>query len=170
MKKLQLYITLVIFLFLAFGCDKEDDDKVVSLRMTEEEKAEVADSIEETFSKYVEATLNMDLETKLQFFLDSKDLVIASDGSITAGKSSFAEAYNQLENTIKEFNSLEIIKKYIYILSCNSAVLTIEFDERYTSISDDVVHTRGSFLYVFQRINGKWKIVHAGGTHIPITE
>jgi ketosteroid isomerase-like protein len=170
MKKFQLYIPLVIFLFLAFGCRKEDDDALASLRMTEENKAEVAASIEETFSNYVEATLKMDWEPTLQIYLDSDKLVFAANGSVIIGKISFVEAMNQLTNTIKEFNALEIIKKYIYVLSRNSAVLTIEFNESYISISDDLIHTHGSFIYVFQRIDGEWKIVHAGGTHIPITE
>jgi hypothetical protein len=55
-------------------------------------------------------------------------------------------------------------------MSRNSAVLTIEFDESYTLASNDAVRSRGSFIYVFHQINGEWKIVHAGGTIVPVTE
>ena len=168
MKKQLMVIPLVFLLCFTFGCQKGHE--LAAAQITEEEKAEVAASIEQAFSEYVEATLQMDWDKTLQFFIDSDDLVFAANGSIVTGKNSFVMAHNQVTDTVKEFNSFETPNKYIYILSRDSAVLTIEFNESFTLSPDDVARTHGSFVYVFHRINGDWKIVHAGGTIVPITE
>lgn len=163
-----MVISLVILLSFTFGCRKGHE--LAAARITEEEKAEVAASIEQTFSEYVEATLKMDWEKTLQFFIDSDDLVFAANGSIVTGKNSFVTAHNQMTDTINEFSSFKIPNKYIYVLSRDSVVLTIEFNESFMLVPDDAVRTHGSFVYVFHRINGDWKIVHAGGTIVPVTE
>lgn len=168
MKKLFMVLPLVFLLCFTVSCQKGHE--LAAAQITEEEKAEVAASIEQAFSEYVKATLQMDWDKTLRFFIDSDDLVFAANGSIVTGKNSFVMAHNQLTDTVKEFNSFEIPNKYIYVLSDNSAVLTVEFKESFTLSSDDVVRTNGSFIYIFHRINGDWKIVHAGGTIVPITE
>lgn len=170
MKKLFLVLPLVFLLCIIFSCQKGKEVAEESTQMTEEERASVAASIEQEFADYVEATLQMDWDKTLQLYTDGDDLVFAANGSIVTGKDSFITAHNQLTGRIKEFKTLEVPNKYIYVLSRDSAVFTIQFDESYTSNSDDAVRSRGSFLYVFHRMNGEWKIVHAGGTIVPVTE
>ena len=79
MKKLCMILPFALILCFMAGCQKVHE--LGAARMTEEEKAEVASSIEKTFSEYVEATLQMDWEKTLRFFIDSDDLVFAANGS-----------------------------------------------------------------------------------------
>jgi len=85
MKKQLMVIPLAALLFFTFGCQKGHD--LAAAQLTEEEKAEVGTSIEQALSEYVEATLQMDWEKTLRFFIDSDDLVFAANGSIVTGGS-----------------------------------------------------------------------------------
>ena len=112
----------------------------------------------------------MDLDRMHQFIIEGNEFVFAADGALMSGKDNFTKMHKESAGTIKEFNSFKLPQKYVYVLSKDAAVITIEYEESYTSISDDIHRIRGSWIYVFHRINDDWKIVHTGGAHVPVTK
>ena len=138
--------------------------------MTDEEKAAVAASAEQALLDYVAAMKQMDWNRMFEFFVDRDDLVFAEDGTISFGKDTIVANLKEKTAAIKKINSIEHPKKHVYVLSKDAAVISLEFDQSFTLINDDIIRQRGSWIYVFQRINNEWKIVHTGGTRVLVTE
>lgn len=170
MRKLLLVIPLVFLLCITFGCQQGDEVAVEGTQMTDEEKASVAASAEQALSDYVEAITLMDWNQMFDFFVDGDYLVFAEDGKVSSGKDTIVENLKIKTGAIKKINSLEHTKKNVYVISKDAAVISLEFDQSFTLVTDDIVKQRGSWIYVLHRINNEWKIVHTGGTRIPVTE
>jgi len=169
MKKLFMVIPLVFLLCFTFGCQK-GEEVAESTQITDDEKASVAASAELALSDYVAAIKQMDWNRMFEFFVDGDDLVFAEDGTINFGKATIVENLKEKTGTIKKINSLEHTNKHVYVLSKDAAVISLEFDQSFTLVTDDVIRQRGSWIYTFHRINNEWMIVHTGGTRILVTE
>ena len=174
MKKYLSVIPLVFLLCFVVGCQQYYEEPIEEAaeetQMTEEARASVSASVEQAFSEFVDAMTQTDWNRMYQFMLEGDEFVFAADGEVISGKANFLNSHKEATGAVKEFNTIEYPQKYIYVLSKDAAVITIEYDESYTSVSDDIIRLRGSWIYVFHRINDEWKIVHTGGTHIPVTE
>ena len=170
MKKYLAVIPLVLLVCFVFGCQKQVEEVAEGSQMTEEERASVSASVEQAFSEYVDAMTQMDWNRMYQFMIEGDEFVFAADGEVISGKANFLNTHKEAIGLVKEFNSIEYPQKYVYVLSKDAAVITIEYDESYTSVSDEKIRLRGSWIYVFHQINDEWKIVHTGGTHVPVTE
>jgi hypothetical protein len=170
MKRLFYVIPLVCLLCFAFGCHKAEEVVAESPDMTDEEKASVAASAEQALSEYVETMKQMDWNRMFEFFMDGDDLVFAEDGTISSGKDVIVGNLREKTAAIKKINSLEHTNKHTYVLSKDAAAISLEFDQSFTLVTDDTIRQRGSWIYIFHRINNEWKIAHTGGTRIPVTD
>jgi hypothetical protein len=170
MKKLLMIIPLLLLLCLTFSCQQAEEEVSESPDMTDEEKASVAASAEQALSEYVEIIKQMDWNRMFEFFVDGDDLVFAEDGTINSGNNTIVANLRAKTAAIKRINSLEHTKKHVYVLSKDAAAISLEFDQSFTLVTDDIVRQRGSWIYVLHQINNEWKIVHTGGTRIPVTE
>jgi ketosteroid isomerase-like protein len=173
MKKLFMILVLVLLLCFTFSCQKAEEvaeESAESTQMTDEERASVAASVEQALSDYVEAMKQMDWNRMFQFYMEGNELVFAGDGMVISGKDTLIENLKERTGAIKEFTSMEEPQKYVYVLSRDAAVITHEFNQSYTLVTDEILRFRGSWIYVLKRINYEWKIVHFGGTHVPVSE
>jgi ketosteroid isomerase-like protein len=170
MKKHCMILPLALILCFTVGCQKAEEVAAESSQMTDDERALVATSAEQALSDFVEAMKQMDWNRMFEFFVGGDDLVFAEDGTISSGKDTIVANLKEKTGAIKKINSLEHTKKHVYVLSKEAAVITIEFDQSFTLVTEDIVRQRGSWIYVFHRINNEWKIVHAGGTRVPVSE
>ena len=170
MKKLFMIIPLALILCFMVGCKQGEEVTDESSHMTDEERASVAASAEQALADYVEAMKQMNWNRMFEFLVDGDELVFAEDGTLKSGKNALVGNLKEKAGAIKKINSLEHPQKHVYVLSKDAAVITVEFDQSITLVTDDIIRQRGSWIYVFHRINNEWKIVHTGGTHIPVTE
>ena len=170
MKNLLIVIPLVFLLCFTLGCRKAEEVVAESPDMTDEEKASVAASAEQALSEYAEVMKRMDWNRMFEFFVDGDDLVFAEDGKVSFGKDVIVGNLREKTAAIKKINSLEHTNKHVYVLSKDAAVISLEFDQSFTLVTDDIIRQRGSWIYIFHRINNEWKIAHTGGTRIPVTE
>jgi ketosteroid isomerase-like protein len=170
MKKLFMVLPLVFLLCITFSCQKGEEGIADSLQMSDEERALIAASAEQALSDYVEAIKQMDWNRMFEFLVDGDELVFAEDGMLKSGKDTLVGNLKEKTGAIKKINSLEHPQKHVYVLSKDAAVITVEFDQSITLVTDDIVRQRGSWIYVFHRINNEWEIVHTGGTRVPVTE
>jgi hypothetical protein len=170
LKNLLIVIPLVFLLCFTLGCRKAEEVVAESPDMTDEEKASVAASAEQALSEYAEVMKRMDWNRMFEFFVDGDDLVFAEDGKVSFGKDVIVGNLREKTAAIKKINSLEHTNKHVYVLSKDAAVISLEFDQSFTLVTDDIIRQRGSWIYIFHRINNEWKIAHTGGTRIPVTE
>jgi ketosteroid isomerase-like protein len=169
MKKLFMIMPLALILCFMVGCQQRGQVEKIA-EMTDEERASVAASAEQALSGYAEAIQQMDWSRMFKYLIDGDELVFAEDGAVISGKDTIVENLKEKTGAIKKLNSLEHPKQYVYVLSRDAAVITVEFDQSFTLVTDDIIRQRGSWIYVFHRINNEWKIVHTGGNRIPATE
>ena len=157
-------------LCFTFSCQQGEEVADESPQMTDEERASVAASAEQALSDYVAAIKQMDWNRMFEFFVGGDDLVFAEYGTIRSGKDTIVANLKEKTGAIKKINSLKHPKKHVYVLSRDAAVISLEFDQSFTLVTDDIIRQRGSWIYIFHRINNEWKIVHTGGTRVPVTE
>jgi len=169
-KKLLMILPLVLLFCFTFGCQKAEEVAEESSHMTDEERASVAASAEQALTDYVEAMKQMNWNRMFEFLVDGDELVFAEDGTLKSGKNTLVGNLREKTAAIKKINSLEHTNKHVYVLSKDAAVISLEFDQSFTLVTDDIIRQRGSWIYIFHRINNEWKIVHTGGTRIPVTE
>ena len=152
------------------SCQKAEEGIADSPQMSDEERALIAASAEQALSDYVEAMKQMDWNRMFEFLVDGDELVFAEDDMLKSGKDTLVGNLKEKTGAIKKINSLEHPQKHVYVLSKDAAVITVEFDQSITLVTDDIIRQRGSWIYVFHRINNEWKIVHTGGARVPVTE
>jgi len=115
---------------------------------------------------YFEALERRDLDWILTFWADVDGFVFAAEGSLIAGYDAFAEQLRSAMEATASVNSIEKSNEHIYVSAKDAASYSLEFAGSMTAVSGDTVRSRGSWTYVFKRIDGEWRIVHCAGAHV----
>ena len=139
-------------------------------RMTAADRDSVSASVDKTFSHMVDAIKQLDLEKYLQYYVENDELVMAGDGNLIAGRAAFEDFIKSAFEPVAKINYIKLVQKHIAVLCPDSAAVTIGFDESLDLKTGETNRIRGSWVYVFRRDKGAWKIVHMGGTHVPLTD
>ena len=164
MKKSLMVISLVVLLCFMFGC--QDKAEEVAEMMSEQEKEEIAQAVEERFVDYVDAMKKMDLVRMLNFWADKEGFVVASDGLLAVGYDSFANRMREFISNTAEVTSFEFWNPHVYVLSNDAASLSNEFEWSLIDKDGNKVNAKGSYMYVFKKFDEVWKVVHSAGTHL----
>ena len=138
--------------------------------MTAADRDQVAATVDQTLSELFESIKQLDLKKYLGFFIENDELVMAADGNIVAGRAAFGDYVKNAFDPVEKINYIDLPHKHIAVLCPDSAVVSIEYDESVTLKTGETNRIRGSWIYVFKRCKGAWKIVHMGGTHGPVSE
>ena len=163
MKKLSMIMPLVFLLCFTFGCQKAEE---VAEELSDLEKEEIAQAVEERFVDYVDAMKKMDLERMLNFWADTEGFVVAGDGLLTVGYDSFANRMREFISNTAEVMSFEFWNPNVYVLSNDAASLCNESEWSLIDKDGNTVTAKGSWMYVFKKFDGVWKVVHSAGTHL----
>ena len=163
MKKLPLISPLVLLLCFTFSCQKAEE---VAEELSVQEKEGIARAIEERFADYVDAMKKIDIERMLNFWADMEGFVIAGDGLLTVGYDNFANRIREFMSNTAEVTSFEFSKPHVYALSNDAASLCNEYEWSLIDKDGITVTAKGSWMYVFKRFDGVWKVVHSAGTHL----
>ena len=163
MKKLLMILPLILVLCFTFGCQKAEE---VAKELSDQEKEEIARAVEERFADYVDAMKKMDLERMINFWADTEEFVVASDGLLAVGYDNFANRMREFVSNTAEVTSFEFWNPHVYILSNDAASLSNEFKWSLIDKDGNKVNAKGSYMYVFKKFDEVWKVVHSAGTHI----
>ena len=163
MKKLITIISMVILLCFTFSCKKAGE---VAEELSDQKKEEIARVVEERFADYADAMEKMDIERMLNFWADTEGFVVAGDGLLAVGYDSLANRIREFISNTAEVTSFDFSKPHIYVLSNDAASLCNEYEWSLIDKDGITVTAKGSWMYVFKRFDGVWKVVHSAGTHL----
>ena len=163
MKKLLMIIPLVILLCFTFGCQQGEE---VAEIMSDQEKEDIAQAVEERIADYLDAIKQLDIERMLGFWADTEGFVFAGDGLLTVGYDKYAAQLREAMSNTAEVKSIAYKNPHVYVLSKDAASLSMEYEWSMTDNEGNTVNSKGSWMYVFKRFDDVWKVVHSAGTHL----
>ena len=154
----NLFITFYLCSLFFSGCINKSE-------LTEKEAAIIENQIKVRVEEYIESVKVLDFESMLDFWSDSKDFVYAGDGRVLGGYKEWHASMKNFVQTTKQVLSWNNQNIHIKALSDNAASYTMEFEVSFIGVKGDTSHVKGAWTYVFEKSNGKWKVIHTNGTH-----
>jgi ketosteroid isomerase-like protein len=70
----------------------------------------------------------------------------------------------------EKVNSVELFNPHAYVLSEDAASYAVEFKTSITTKDGETANAHGSWMYLFRHLDGRWRVVHSAGTHVPDSE
>ena len=92
---------------------------------------------------------------------------MAGDGTLVTSHEAFMEKAKEDFASWAGMNSVEIFNPHAYVLSEDAVSYAIEFKTSITMVGGEIANAHGSWMYLFRHIDGRWRVVHSGGTHVP---
>jgi ketosteroid isomerase-like protein len=163
MGKYLSVIPLTLLLCLTFGCQKGEE---FAVELSDQEKQSIARAVEDTVSDYIDAVKKIDIERMLNFWADTEGFVFAGDGSLTLGYDKYANQLREMMSNTAEVTSMEFRNPHVYVLSNDAASFSMEYEWSMIIKDGKTVNAKGSWMYVFKKFGGAWKVVHSAGTHL----
>ena len=154
-------ILFLILPLLGIGCKSDEGNQ-----LTAAERGKVVLEITEILDAYTTSVASWDRSAIDRFWGDYAGFVFAGDGMILGGHSEWAETLDQYEKQVDRWLKFEYKNTHIEALSSDTATVTTEFEHSRITIEGDTVNIRGAWTYVFKKLDGKWNVVHANGTHV----
>ena len=159
MKLIKFYLTLGLLAVLQ-SCSNGDN-------ISDEERATMTKEIQERVNGYSEAVKRKDSDWIQDFWSNDKDFVFAGDGKIETNYDSIMiKEYRDAFKTIQEMTYLNFSNGHGLVLSKNAISYATNFDWQAIMVAGDTIKAKGSWLFVFKKSDGQWKVIHSAGTHI----
>lgn len=159
MRTINFYLALGLLIVLQ-SCSNSDN-------ISNDEQTNITKEIQGRLDGYSEAVKRKDSDWIQNFWSDEKDFVLASDGKIETNYDSvMTKEYRDAFKTIQEMTYLNFSNGHALVLSKNAVSYATNFDWQAIMVSGDTVKASGSWLYLFKKSDGQWKVVHSAGTHI----
>ncbi|HEX9166297.1 MAG TPA: nuclear transport factor 2 family protein [Gemmatimonadales bacterium] len=128
--------------------------------------AVVAAEIAAQFDTLSVAVIRHDWDQVEATFADGDDVTLAMDGVLTVGRSAIMAGF-RADSSILAYLEYRWEDPRIRLLGANAAVHSTGFRERLAMRSGDTVAIQGTWTNAFQRIDGRWRIVHMAASHRP---
>ena len=159
MKPIKFYLAIGLLAILS-SCNNGDS-------ISDEERATITKEIHGRLDGYSEAVKSKDLDWVQKFWSNEKDFVLAGDGELSTDYNSVVvKDYGDFFTTMKEMSYLNWSNGHALVLNENTVSYATKFDFQAVMESGDTIKSRGSWLYLFKKSDGQWKVVHSAGTHI----
>ena len=160
-KAMPRYAAVISLIFLLSSCGPATP----LAELSAEEKSRIVQEVDATVREYLSAIQSLDTNRMLSFWADVEGFAIATDGALL-GYRSWADQIRTLVETTSEVTHIERSNAQVYVLARDAASYSMEFEWSMTSLEGVTTNTTGSWIYVFKRFPGGWRVVHSGGTHI----
>ena len=158
MKRFTIY-TLMGFILPLISCTNSNS-------LSEDEKIQITKNIEETLNGYPGAFQRHDLNWFQEFWFNDKDFVMAGDGRMeTIYDSTVTQRYRKAFATVKEVLHFKFSNGLAHVINRDAVSYTTNFDWGFVDLSGDTLKSNGSWLYVFKKSGGKWRVIQSAGTH-----
>jgi hypothetical protein len=149
---------LLFLLFAVSACAP-----ATSAPMTEEEREEVAEAIRARVDGYCDAALRKDLEWLAGFWanvdgftLIEQDVLLTDYQQIYDGTADWLEMVSQPLYC-------EMTDARVYVLGPDAASATTNYEWGIETVVGDTLENFGSWTYVFDRIEGEFRVVQSSG-------
>lgn len=140
-----------VLIILAIGC------KPAPRELTAIQKSVVSDEINDVMAEIETSLRKLDFERILTFYFDSREVTIASDGTLFPDRNAYFSRFRALVKGIRGIESFEWTGKKIYSLSMERALFTGEFREKIIRDGEEPQNLQGAWTILFQKVNGEWK-------------
>jgi ketosteroid isomerase-like protein len=133
---------------------------------SEADQASIAEAVQLRVDGYCQAVLNKDVEYLAGFWADVPGWVSAWDGEIKEGYSFIQGTLQTWAEGPREAFYCSMANSHVYVLGPDAASLATEFEWGMVGAEADTTEAYGSWMYVFARLDGEWRVVHSAGTHL----
>jgi len=134
--------------------------------LSAEDEAAVVAAVEQTIESYFDAIQELDVDRGLQMWADVEGFVLAADGELIDGYDAFVSDLRTTVSEVDRILEMEIWSPHTRVLDPDAASTVIEYRWAMIAATGDTVRSHGSWMYVVERFNDGWKIVHSAGTHL----
>ena len=154
-------VLIVIISIFLFNCCNTNEE------ISESEKQIIIEELQETLDSYKMAFEKKDMEGVQNFWSDNPDFVYAGDGKLlTDYDSVISYRFPRLFKRLQKVLYFEFTNGHGAVLSKDAASIAYDFDCGYVLQSGDTVQFRGTWLFVFRKLDDQWSVVQSAGTHI----
>ena len=160
MRRLFLAVLTLAPLSIAACCPTAES------ALSAEEEAAIAAEVERTIVSYFEAARDLDMERGLPVWANVEWFVLAADGALIDDYDAFVRELGMAWSTVDGFLEMETWNPHTRVLGRNAASSVLEYRWTVVDAQGDTVRSHGSWMYVLERFEDGWKIVHSAGTHL----
>ena len=154
------YLLVVLAIILLSSCGAHEE-------VSDSEKQLIIKELQGRLDDYVDAFERKDLEGMLDFWSNTPDFAYAGDGILSTDYDSVMII--RLQNHLPKVKAIPYFNFEIErgtILSKDAASVVSIFDWAQVLTSGDTIRAKGTWLFVFKKINDHWGVVQSAGTHI----
>ncbi|TFH62154.1 MAG: hypothetical protein E4G90_09360, partial [Gemmatimonadales bacterium] len=137
-----------------------------SSEFSETDRASIAEAVQQRVDGYCPAVLSKDVEYLKVFWADVPEWASAWDGEIKEGASFMGDLLQTWYEGESEHFYCNMSNSRVYVLGPDAASLATEFEWGMVNAEADTVESYGSWMYVFSRLDGEWRVIHSAGTHL----
>lgn len=153
---------LVVSLLLMLGaCSPSPSDQ-----LDEATTQAVRGAVEASFDTLSKAIVAHDWDRVESLLADGDDVALAMDGQVVLGRAAIMAGF-RADSSILQYLDYRWENTRVRVLGPTAAVHATGFWERLAMRSGDTVEIRGTFTNGFQKINGRWQVVHMAASHAP---
>jgi hypothetical protein len=154
------YLLVVLAVSLSTSCSTQEE-------ISDSEKKLIIEELQSRLNDYADAFERKDMEGMHNFWSNNPDFAYAGDGIISTNYDSVItyRIQNHLPK-VQEVPYFDFIIERGSILSKDAASVVSKFDWAQVLTTGDTIRSRGSWLFVFKKINDQWSVVQSAGTHL----
>jgi hypothetical protein len=128
--------------------------------------AAVRGAVEASFDTLSKAIIAHEWDTVESLLADGDDVALAMDGQVVLGRGAIMAGF-RADSSILKYLDYRWEKTKVRVLGPTAAIHATGFWERLAMRSGDTVEIQGTFTNGFQKINGRWQVVHMAASHTP---
>jgi ketosteroid isomerase-like protein len=134
--------------------------------LTEQEKAIITEEVKARVVDYIDAFKKLNIERMLDFYANTEGFVWAGDGTLVEGYDKYSIQIKDLDPNTEKVNYIEQNDPHVYVLARDAASYAVEYRWSLTMKSGETLTAKGSWMYVFQKFDDVWRVIHSAGAHI----
>ena len=135
--------------------------------ISESEKRVIVQELQNRLDEYSDAFKKKNLDMMLEFWAKTQDFAFASDGRlITEYDSVYIPRLQNHLPKVKEVPYFGFNVEKVAVLSMDIASAATSFDWAQILTSGDTIKAKGTWLFVFKKMNDQWNFIQSAGTHI----
>lgn len=131
--------------------------------MTEEEKGEVGEAIEARVNGYCDAVLRKDLEWLAGFWANVDGFTLIEQDVLLTDYQNIYDGTEGWLEMVSQPLYCEMTDTRVYVLGPDAASATTNYEWGIETVAGDTLENFGSWTYVFDRIEGEFRVVQSSG-------
>jgi ketosteroid isomerase-like protein len=138
-----------------------------SQQPTAQQRAAITDTVKDLANKLFEAENRRDADVFMAQSSDDPDFRYISSGNLFPSKDSLSRSAHARVKSLKSL-TYTLKQSGVTVLSPDAAVFTGAYDETAVDSTGKSQTFRDGWTAVYQRRNGKWKIIHGHFSRAPV--